>query len=268
MKTNNMNLNLESKTAFISGSTQGIGFAIANQLLTEGVTVIINGRTQQKINIAIERLQKNHPEGHISGIAADFTKVEEVEKLIDSLPEIDILINNAGIFELKSFDAITDADWFRFFEINVMSGVRLSRALINKMLVKNWGRIIFISSESGINVPENMIHYGMTKTAMLSISNGLAKLTKGTQVTVNTILGGPTYSDGVAEAIEQIAFAQNQDVEQLKSYISTSSNPTSLLQRFIEPDEIASLAAYLASPLSIATNGASLRADGGVLTGL
>lgn len=263
-----MDLHLDSKTAFISGSTQGIGLAIARQLVKEGVSVILNGRKQQKLDLAIQSLQKEYPDGNISGIAADFSNGGEVEGLVAALPPVDILINNVGIFELKSFETITDAEWMRFFEVNVMSGVRLSRALLPKMLDKDWGRVIFISSESGINIPENMIHYGMTKTALLSISNGLAKLTKGSQVTVNTILGGPTYSDGVAEAIAQIAHAQNQDPEQLKAYISTSSNPTSLLQRFIEPEEIASLAVYLSSPLSIATNGASLRADGGVLTGI
>lgn len=260
-----MNLNLESKTAFISGSTQGIGFAIAKQLLTEGSNVIINGRSQEKIDIAIEKLKQVSDKAWVSGIAADFSKPGEVQDLIAALPDIDILINNVGVFELKSFESITDADWMSFFEINVMSGVRLSRALLPKMRLRGWGRVIFISSESGINIPENMIHYGMTKTAMVAIANGLAKLTKGTQVTVNSILGGPTYSDGVANAIADIAASQNQDVESLKSYISGTTNPTSLLQRFIEPEEIANLVTYLSSPRSLATNGASLRADGGVL---
>ncbi|WP_342327667.1 SDR family oxidoreductase [Pedobacter sp. FW305-3-2-15-E-R2A2] len=260
-----MNLNLESKTAFISGSTQGIGFAIAKQLLTEGSNVIINGRSQEKIDKAIEKLKQVSDKAWVSGIAADFSKPGEVQDLIAALPDIDILINNVGVFELKSFESITDADWMSFFEINVMSGVRLSRALLPKMRLRGWGRVIFISSESGINIPENMIHYGMTKTAMVAIANGLAKLTKGTQVTVNSILGGPTYSDGVANAIADIATSQNQDVESLKSYISGTTNPTSLLQRFIEPEEIANLVTYLSSPRSLATNGASLRADGGVL---
>jgi len=260
-----MNLNLASKTAFISGSTQGIGFAIAKQLLTEGTNVIINGRSQEKIDIAIKKLKQVSDKTSVSGIAADFSKPDEVQDLIAALPEIDILINNVGFFELKSFESITDSDWMSIFEINVMSGVRLSRALLPKMILRGWGRVIFISSESGINIPENMIHYGMTKTAMVAVANGLAKLTRGTQVTVNSILGGPTYSDGVANAIADIAASQNQDVESLKTYISATTNPTSLLQRFIAPDEIANLATYLSSPLSLATNGASLRADGGVL---
>ncbi|SFE98479.1 NAD(P)-dependent dehydrogenase, short-chain alcohol dehydrogenase family [Chitinophaga sp. CF118] len=260
-----MDLQLKSKTAFVSGSTQGIGFAIARLLLIEGASVIINGRTQEKIDIAVKRLKEEIPSAEVSGIAADFANVDEVNKLLTALPEIDILINNVGIFDLREFADIKDEDWTKFFEVNVLSAVRLSRFLFDKMIAKNWGRIIFISSESGINIPGNMIHYGMTKTAMLSISRGLAELTKNTEVTVNSILGGPTYSEGVAGAVEQIAAAQNQSVEQLKTDLFKALNPTSLLQRFIEPSEIANLVAYLSSPLSIATNGAALRADGGVL---
>lgn len=260
-----MDLQLKSKTAFISGSTQGIGFAIAKQLLAEGAKVIINGRTQKKIDLAIQSLIREIPGADVSGIAADFSQTEAVNELLAKLPNIDILINNVGIFELKPFTEITDQDWTHIFEVNVMSGIRLSRQLLPKMLERKWGRIIFISSESAINIPENMIHYGMTKTAMLSVSSGLAKLTKNTEVTVNTILGGPTYSDGVAETVTQIASAQNQEVEQVKNYIMNSFNPSSLIQRFIDPSEIANLAVYLSSPLSIATNGSSVRADGGVL---
>lgn len=260
-----MDLQLKSKTAFVSGSTQGIGFAIARQLLIEGAAVIINGRTQEKIDLAVKRLKEEIPAADISGIAADFSSVAAVNQLLSVLPEIDILVNNVGIFELRPFADIQDEDWTRFFEINVMSGVRLSRSLLPGMLSRKWGRIIFISSESAVNIPENMIHYGMTKTAMLSVSRGLATLTKDTSVTVNTILGGPTYSEGVAVAIEQIAAAQNEGVEKVKNNLFKALNPGSLVQRFIEPAEIANLAVYLASPLAIATNGAALRADGGVL---
>lgn len=251
-----MDLQLKGKTAFISGSSQGIGFAIAEQLLKEGATVIINGRNKEKLDHAVERLQ---PLGTVSGIAGD------IAAIADQVPAVDILVNNAGIFELKSFFDLTDDEWLHFFNVNVMSSVRLSRALMPAMLAKNWGRIIFISSESGVNIPANMIHYGMTKTAMLSISRGLAQLTKGTAVTVNTILGGPTYSDGVRMTIESIAAAQNLPAAVLKENIFAATNPGSLIQRFLQPDEIAQLATYLASPLSIATNGAALRADGGVL---
>lgn len=260
-----MDLQLKSKTAFISGSTQGIGFAIARQLLLEGAKVIINGRTQEKVDTAIARLKQEIQGAEVSGLAADFAKTEEVDHLMAALPETDILINNVGIFELKAFADIRDDDWARFFEVNIMSGVRLSRALLPGMLSRNWGRIIFISSESAVNIPGNMIHYGMTKTAMLAVSRGLAVLTKGTAVTVNTILGGPTYSEGVAGAVEYLAGTQNRSIEEVKSELVKAMNPTSLIQRFIEPSEIASLAVYLSSPLSIATNGSALRADGGVL---
>lgn len=260
-----MNLQLTSKKAFISGSTQGIGFAIAKQLLEEGAEVIINGRQKDKTEKAVLQLQQEFPKAKISGIAADFSDKNEVDELLKQLNNIDILINNIGVFELKDFENISDEEWFQIFEINVMSSVRLSRHLFPKMLEKNWGRIIFISSESGVNIPGNMIHYGMTKAAMTAISNGLSKLTKGTEVTVNTILGGPTYSDGVAETIEQIAKAQNINIEQMKAAIVQQTNPDSLLQRFIEPKEIANLAVYLSSPLSVATNGSGLRVDGGVL---
>ena len=185
--------------------------------------------------------------------------------LLEQLNDIDILINNVGIFELKDFDIISDEDWYHIFEVNTMSAVKLSRKIMPKMLEKNWGRILFISSESGVNIPGNMIHYGMTKASLMAISNGLSKLTKGTEVTVNTILGGPTYSDGVARTVEHFAQVQNVTVDQMKAVIVQQTNPDSLLQRFIDPKEIANLATYLSSPLSLATNGASLRADGGVL---
>jgi len=263
-----MDLQLANKTAFISGSTQGIGFAIARQLLQEGARVIINGRTKDTTEKAVQRLKAAFPGAGVSGIAADFSKSNEVNNLLRSLPTIDILVNNVGIYELKAFEEISDTDWMKMFEINVMSGIRLCRDLLPGMLQRNWGRVLFISSEAGINVPANMIHYGITKTAMLATSNGLSKLTKGTAVTVNTILGGPTYSNGVAHAIEQIAQAQGIGTEQMKSAIMQSTNPHSLLQRFITPEEVAHLAAYLCSPLAVATNGSALRADGGVLNSL
>ncbi|AWK07038.1 oxidoreductase [Flavobacterium crocinum] len=260
-----MNLKLEGKRAFISGSTQGIGYAIAQQLLAENAEVIINGRNEEKTKLAVQKLQSEFPDAKISGIKADFGKKEEVANLLNQLNDIDILINNVGIFDLKNFEDIEEEDWYKIFEINVLSGIRLSKKLLPQMLEKKTGRIIFISSESGVNIPGNMIHYGMTKAAMTAVSNGLSKLTIGTEVTVNTILGGPTYSDGVASTIEQIASMQNIETEQMKNIIMQQTNPHSLLQRFINPNEIASLAVYLSSPLAVATNGSSLRADGGVL---
>lgn len=260
-----MDLKLKGKRAFISGSTQGIGFAIAQQLLDEEAEVMINGRDEEKVQDAVIALRKQFPKSAISGISADFSVKGQVEALSDQLKDVDILINNVGIYELKDFTDIPDEDWYRMFEVNVMSSVRLSRKLLPQMLTKNSGRIIFISSESGVNVPDNMIHYGMTKAAMMAVSNGLSKLTRGTEVTVNTILGGPTYSDGVAKTIQHIAELQNLTVEQLKYGIMQQTNPHSLLGRFIDPSEIANLAVYLSSGLSLATNGACLRADGGVL---
>ncbi|MBC9910104.1 SDR family NAD(P)-dependent oxidoreductase [Chitinophaga varians] len=260
-----MDLQLASKRAFISGSTQGIGFAIAQQLAQEGARVIIHGRTPVKVEAAVQRLTACCPEAVVSGIAADLAIPEEMESLLQQLPAVDILVNNAGIFEVRDFMEITDERWLHMFNVNVMSAVRLSRHVLQGMLSRNQGRIVFISSESGVNIPENMMHYGTSKAAMMAFSNGLSKLTKGTQVTVNTILGGPTYSEGVAMAVEHIAATHQSPVAAIKQQIMQHTNPHSLLERFIEPAEIASLAVYLASPLSAAINGASIRADGGVL---
>jgi len=260
-----MDLKLQDKTAFVSGSTAGIGFATAKRLLQEGVVVIINGRTQLTVDTAVEDLKTQVPGARVSGIAADFSKVEDVDRLIDALPGIDILINNAGIFEPKPFDEIPDADWFRFFEINVMSGVRMSRALFPKMIARNWGRIIFISSESAIMVPSEMIHYGMTKSAQLSISTGLAQLTKGTGVTVNSVLPGPTMSKGVGGFLEDLAKANSVTVENVEKDFFTNNRPGSLINRFATVEEIADIIAYFASPLASATNGAAIRAEGGLV---
>ena len=260
-----VDLQLKGKSAFISGSTQGIGLAIAEQLLQEGVAVIINGRDAVKTQKVLEQLHSKFPDGVVSAIVADFSDKQNVEELISNLDDVDILINNVGVFGVKSFFETPEEDWYQYFEVNVMSGMRLSKKLLPGMVDRNFGRIIFISSESGVNVPENMIHYGMSKAAMSALSNGLSKLTRGTAVTVNTILGGPTYSDGVAQAVEYIAQTQQMDVTTMKSAIIQQSNPHILLQRFINPTEIASLAVYLSSPLSVATNGSGLRADSGVL---
>jgi NAD(P)-dependent dehydrogenase (short-subunit alcohol dehydrogenase family) len=260
-----MDLQLKGKTAFVSGSTQGIGFAIAKQLLQEGATVTINGRSQQKIDEAVAKLNQQVPGAKAAGITADFSKVAEVDQLISKLGAVDILVNNAGIFEPKPFTEITDAEWLRFFEVNVLSGVRLSRALFPKMLEKNWGRIIFISSESSTYIPEEMIHYGTTKTAQLAISRGLAELTKGTGVTVNSVLPGPTRSEGVDDFIKQIGASKNITEQEVEADFFKSMRPSSLIQRFAGVDEIANLVTYIASPLSAATNGAALRADGGIV---
>lgn len=259
-----MDLQLKNKTAFVSGSTQGIGFAIAQSLLAEGATVIINGRSHQRVDAAVAELKKLTPASRVSGVPADFSKAEDVKQLIVQLPDIDILVNNAGIFEPKSFVDITDEDWLRFYEVNVLSGVRLSRHFFPKMIAKNWGRIIFISSESAINIPEEMIHYGMTKTAQLSVSRGLAELTKGTGVTVNSVLPGPTKSEGVEEFVKQLAAAQKVTPQEAEQNFFKTARPTSLLQRFASVQEVANLVTYVASPLSSGTNGSALRVDGGV----
>ncbi|WP_411701206.1 SDR family NAD(P)-dependent oxidoreductase [Conyzicola sp.] len=261
-----MDLQLAGRRAFISGSTQGIGYAIARTLLREGAEVVINGRDDAKLQASVRGLAVEVPGGRVTGIPADFGDAAQVQHLLGVLGTVDILVNNVGLFEVAPFAQIPDDDWARYFEINLMSGVRLSRHLLPGMLAGGWGRILFIGSESGVNVPADMTHYGVTKAGMLALSNGLAKLTRGTAVTVNTILGGPTYSDGVAGAVSDIAAAQQLPTDSLKAAI-IGGNTTSLLERFIEPDEIANLAAYLASPVSSATNGAALRADGGVLTG-
>jgi NAD(P)-dependent dehydrogenase (short-subunit alcohol dehydrogenase family) len=260
-----MDLRIENKIALVTGSTAGIGFAIAKALANEGAAVIINGRSDDRVNLAVEKIKKETGNVNVKGIAADFADKKQIEFLIDQLPEIDILVNNVGIFEPKQFSNIPDEDWFKFFEVNVMSGIRLSRAYFDKMIQKNWGRIIFISSESAIQIPEEMIHYGMTKTAQIAVSRGLAELTKGTGVTVNTVLPGPTLSEGVGVFLNDLATAGNKTVEEIEKDFFKNMRPTSILQRFIEPDEVAGLVAYIASNLSIATNGALLRADGGVV---
>jgi NAD(P)-dependent dehydrogenase (short-subunit alcohol dehydrogenase family) len=262
-----MDMQLSGKSAFISGSTQGIGYAIAQALLAEGVAVIINGRSEDRLHDAVLRLRASVPGGIVSGIATDFVDPSQVERLLDRLGEVDVLVNNVGLFDLAPFHDIPDSEWQRYFQVNVMSGIQLSRHLLSGMIARNWGRIIFIGSESGVNIPADMVHYGVTKAAMLALSNGLSKLTRGTDVTVNTVLGGPTYSDGVASTVSKIAKAQSVVADDLKAAI-IGGNQTSLLQRFIDPLEIANLALYLASPLSSATNGAAVRADGGVLTTL
>ncbi|MFT3795725.1 SDR family NAD(P)-dependent oxidoreductase [Flavobacterium sp.] len=259
-----MDLQLKDKTAFISGSTAGIGFATAKRLATEGATVIINGRTQQSVDQAVAELQKTG-NSNVSGIVADFSKVDDINRLLSELPDIDILVNNTGIFEPKAFAEIPDEDWFRFFDINVMSGVRLSRHLFPKMIAKNWGRIIFISSESGIMIPDEMIHYGMTKSAQLAVSSGLAQLTKGTNVTVNSILPGPTKSRGVGQFLEDLSKTDNKPVAEVEADFFKNMRPTSLIQRFASVDEIANTIAYYVSPLASATNGAAIRVEGGLV---
>jgi NAD(P)-dependent dehydrogenase (short-subunit alcohol dehydrogenase family) len=259
-----MQTGLQNKTALVTGSTAGIGFAIAKGLLQEGATVIINGRTQARVDEAIAKLKAAVPNADVDGSIADFSKASDVEALIQSIPSVDILVNNVGIFEPRSFVDITDSDWLKFFEVNVLSGVRLARHYLPLMLQKNWGRIIFISSESAVNIPEEMIHYGTTKTAQLAVSRGLAELTKGSNVTVNAILPGPTKSEGVEGFIEDLGKHQNKDVATVEQEFFKTARPSSIIQRFAKTEEIANMVVYVASELSSATNGAALKVDGGV----
>jgi NAD(P)-dependent dehydrogenase (short-subunit alcohol dehydrogenase family) len=260
-----MDLKLKDKRALVTGSTAGIGYGIAEALAAEGARVIINGRTQARVDAALGRLTGAGLKGLVEGFAADLGTSDGVEKIVAKYPEVDILVNNLGIFEVKPFEQISDEDWFRFFEANVMSGVRLSRHYLPRMKEKGWGRIVFISSESALQIPKEMIHYGMTKTAQLAIARGLAETTAGTNVTVNSVLPGPTESEGVATFVEQMATAQKISREEVEKGFFRSARPSSLLQRFATVGEVAAMVAYVCSPVSSGTNGAALRVDGGVV---
>ncbi len=257
-----MDLQLTNKNAFVSGSTKGIGKAIARTLAAEGARVIINGRSKDSVDKGLQEIEKDVPDADISGVACDFANPDEIDQLIKSCGDIDILINNVGIFENKDFLDIPDADWQKFYAVNVMSGVRLSRAFLPYMLEKDWGRIIFISSESAINIPVEMVHYGMTKTAQLALSRGIAETTKGTNVTVNAVLPGPTLSHALKEGQN---IDDDKSRKKAEAEFFSEKRPTSLLQRFAVPQEVANMVAYIASPLSSATNGAALKVDGGVV---
>jgi NAD(P)-dependent dehydrogenase (short-subunit alcohol dehydrogenase family) len=260
-----MRIDLSGKTALVTGSTSGIGHAIAKGLAGAGADVVINGRTQAKVDAALAAIAKATPGAKVRGVTADVSTAAGCQNLAAALPDVDILINNAGIFEPKDFLDIPDDDWSRFFEVNVMSGVRLSRAYLPGMLKRNWGRIVFISSESALNIPKEMIHYGMTKTAQLAVARGLAEMTRGSAVTVNSVLPGPTMSEGVEAFVKDLARQNGQSVEEAASQFVKQFRPTSLLQRFATVEEIANIVVYVASKESSATNGAALRAEGGIV---
>jgi len=258
-----MDLQLDGKKALVSGSTKGIGLAIAIALAREGAHVIINGRSGDSLVTALEHIKNVVPKATVEGFHGDLSRAEEVDRLRQRLPALDILVNNLGIYEPKAFEEIRDEEWRNFFEVNVLSGVRLARVYLPGMKERNWGRIVFISSESGIQIPAEMIHYGMTKTAQLAVSRGIAETCAGTRVTVNAILPGPTHTAGVDGFVAKLSGGKSfADFE--KEFFQTV-RPASLLQRFATPEEVANLTAYVCSPLSSATNGAALRVDGGVV---
>jgi NAD(P)-dependent dehydrogenase (short-subunit alcohol dehydrogenase family) len=260
-----MNLQLESKLALVSGSTAGIGFAIAKALAAEDARVIVNGRTEARVREAIESIRAKVTSAKLEGLALDLSKADATAETIKRYPDVDVLVNNLGVYQPKEFEQITDAEWTAIIETNFMSGVRLSRHYLPRMKSAGWGRIIFISSESAVNIPVEMIHYGVTKTMQVALGRGLAETTAGTGVTVNSILAGPTRSEGVEEFIADLAKAKKITPAEVEKKFFTTARPSSLLQRFATPDEVAALVAFVASPLSSATNGAALRADGGVV---
>ena len=260
-----MDLKLNDKIALVTGSTTGIGFATAKSLATEGATVIVNGRTPERVNSAVAQIMAETGNSKVFGIAADLAQPEQIEKLVLQFPDVNILVNNAGAAQTKAFKDISDEEWLSIYEMNVMSGVRLSRAYLDNMLKADWGRIIFISSESAIQIPVEMIQYGVSKIAQIGLSRGLAEMTVGTAVTVNTILPGPTSTEAISGFMKATAEQQGLSDEEMEKVFFTSMRGTSILKRFIEPAEIANLVTYVASPLSSATNGATLRADGGVI---
>jgi NAD(P)-dependent dehydrogenase (short-subunit alcohol dehydrogenase family) len=260
-----MDLQLTGKRALVSGSSAGIGFAIAQSLAAEGATVVINGRSKERLEAAAKKIRASGAKGEVIISATDLATKAGVETLLKHVPEVDILVNNLGIYFPKPFEELTDEDWLKIFEVNVLSGIRLSRAYLPGMKKKNWGRIIFISSESGINIPVEMIHYGVTKTAQLAVSRGLAETTAGTGVTVNAVLPGPMRSEGVEQFVEDMARTRKTDAASVEKEFFKSVRPSSLLKRFATPEEVAAMVTYVASPLSSATNGAALRVDGGVV---
>jgi NAD(P)-dependent dehydrogenase (short-subunit alcohol dehydrogenase family) len=260
-----MDLHLHGKRALVTGSTAGIGLAAALGLAREGAAVAVNGRTVERVDDAIKHIKQAAPRADVRGVAADLGTAAGCDALLEQLPDVDVLVNNVGIFEPKPFEDIPDEDWLRFFETNVLSGVRLSRHYLPKMRQRNWGRIVFVSSESAVQIPVEMIHYGMTKTAQIAVARGLAETTRGTGVTVNSVLPGPTRSEGVAGFVARMAKQRGVDPATMEREFFQTARPTSLLRRFITVEEVANMIVYVCSAAASATNGAALRVDGGVV---
>lgn len=260
-----MDFRLNDKLALVTGSTAGIGLAIAKALAGEGARVIINGRTESRVTAAVEEIRRAHPSARLERFAADLSQAAAADAVLGQFPAIDILVNNLGVYSLKPFEQITDAEWNAIIEVNFMSGVRLSRGLLPKMKAAGWGRIIFISSESAVNIPPDMVHYGVTKTMQVALARGLAETTAGTGVTVNSVLAGPTRSEGAGKFLAEMARSKGVSEAEIEAEFFRSTRPTSLLRRFPTVDEVAAMVTFVASPLSAATNGAALRADGGVV---
>ena len=260
-----MDLQIRGRRALVSGSTLGIGFATARLLAAEGAAVIVNGRTAARVDAAVAAIAAAVPDADVRGIAADLGTAAGCSHVVEQAPNLDILVNNVGIFEPKPFEEIPDGDWMRFFEVNVLSGVRLSRHYLPGMRGRNWGRIVFVSSESAVQIPAEMIHYGMTKTAQLAIARGLAETTAGSGVTVNSVLPGPTASEGVETFVTRLAEQGGVDFAAMERAFFKEARPSSLLKRFATADEVASMIVYVCSGRAAATNGAALRVDGGVV---
>jgi len=260
-----MKIDLSGKTAVVTGSTAGIGRAVAGGLAAAGAAVVVNGRSQRTVDTAVAALAKALPGAQLRGVAADVSTAEGCRALVAAVPQADILINNAGIYEPKDFFEISDEDWRNIFEVNVLSGVRLSRAYLKGMLERNWGRVVFVSSESALNIPKEMIQYGTSKTAQLAVARGLAKLTTGSGVTVNSILPGPTRTEGVEEFLKTMAARSGQSVDETAASFVKQFRPSSLLQRLASVEEVANMAVYVCSRQASATNGAALRVEGGIV---
>ncbi|MBN3790671.1 SDR family NAD(P)-dependent oxidoreductase [Burkholderia sp. Ac-20353] len=260
-----MHIDLNGKTAVVTASTAGIGLAIAEGLARAGARVVVNGRSEASVQSALAHLRSTAPGATVEGIAADLSDGDGASRVTRAAPQADILVNNAGVYGLKPFFDIDDAEWMHYFQTNVMSGVRLARHYLKGMLERNWGRVVFISSESALNIPVDMIHYGFTKTAQLSIARGLAKLAAGSRVTVNSVLPGPTLSEGVRSLLKETADETGRSIDEVAVDFVRTQRSSSIIQRPATPAEVANLVVYVCSPQASATTGAALRVDGGVV---